>query len=162
MNGTGPEKGNNMNVISVIVFIIIIIAKINSNAKKAENKSAGEAQRNPIQVRPLPTKSAVPVAPSMTQARPVEVRNSKSETTMTDFLAEKARKEVMNKESEARINQAKTAMSQKGLIMGERLFYGDPVPSGKTKVVCKYCGAENLLPYSIGGKYHCYFCREIL
>lgn len=151
-----------MNVLSVIVFIIIIIAKINSNAKKAENRSAGEAQRGPIQVRPLPTKSAVPVAPSTTQARPVEVRNSKNETTMTDYLAEKARKEEMNKESEVRKNQAKTAMSERGLMIGERLLYGDPVPSGKTKVVCNYCGAENLLPYTIGGKYHCYFCREIL
>lgn len=151
-----------MNVLSVIVFIIIIIAKINSNAKKAENKSAGDVQRNPIQVRPLPTRSAAPVTPSTTQARTVEVRNSKNETTMTDYLAEKARKEEMNKESEARKNQAKTAMSQKGLMIGERLLYGDTVPSGKTKAVCKYCGAENLLPYTIGGKYHCYFCREIL
>ena len=156
-----------MNILSVIVFIILIIVKINGRKIMSEDRGVKSfkektIQKKPIQINPVQVKPNVPVSSDTIQKRPVEVRNSKNETTMTDYLADKARKEEMNKESEARKSQAKVDLSQKGLIMGERLLYGDPVPGGKTMMICGYCGAENIVPYMVKGKYHCYFCREIL
>lgn len=44
-------------------------------------------------------------------------------------------------------------------IVALRLMEGDPVPNGYEKIICPYCGADNLVTKHCKEYHSCYFCR---
>lgn len=91
-----------------------------------------------------------------------ETGKSSENTSVTDYLAEKARKDQIEHAREKQQESRRLAEKSGGLTPAERLYDGDPVPNGKFCVCCSYCAAENLIPVGSRMKYSCYFCREPL
>ena len=87
------------------------------------------------------------------------VKKSKAKTT--DFLREKAEKSNREEQAE-RAERAGKTPAVRERRPGVRILPGDPVPHGARKVVCGYCGAENLLPCGDFSPHSCYFCRETI
>ncbi|MGN0156045.1 MAG: hypothetical protein ACI39N_02255 [Lachnospiraceae bacterium] len=59
--------------------------------------------------------------------------------------------------------QAAPKMKREGnKMIAARLYEGDRVPAGYRKMVCDYCGAENLVPQFAREDYFCYFCHDKL
>lgn len=102
---------------------------------------------------------ATKTSASATYTKKVVEKREENES-VTDFLANKAKKERLQQESDVRDQSKRNEKFQSGRTSAERLIYGDPVPNNKRKVVCKYCGAENLVPNYVANYYKCYFCRE--
>lgn len=76
------------------------------------------------------------------------------------YLEEKARQDAIEHAKEKREEAKRLYQNAGGLRAAERLYEGDGVPSGKRRIVCGYCGAENLVPVMMRERYSCYFCRE--
>ena len=96
------------------------------------------------------------------KASATETGKSSENTSVTDYLAEKARKDQIEHAREKQQESQRLAEKSGGLTPAERLYDGDPIPNGKFCVCCSYCAAENLIPVGSCMKYSCYFCREPL
>ena len=96
------------------------------------------------------------------KASATETGKSSENTSVTDYLAEKARKDQIEHAREKQQESQRLAEKSGGLTPAERLYDGDPIPNGKFCVCCSYCAAENLIPVGSRMKYSCYFCREPL
>lgn len=98
------------------------------------------------------------VSPNQAAGRQPEER----EISTMEYLEEKARQDAAEHAREKWEENRRLHQNYGGLSVAERLFDGDTVPGGKKCVVCKYCGAENLVPMMSREHYGCYFCREPL
>ena len=176
-------------LITIILVLLVLISKV---AGKAKQKSRSERRRdvvftggtqgnNPAQGQQIPNRNTTTYGqntsnygntmasketgtkkPARTSGQNVVSPDiKKSKATTTDFLREKAEK--TNREEQAeRAERAGKTPAVRERRLGVRILPGDPVPHGARKVVCGYCGAENLLPCGDFSPHSCYFCWETI
>lgn len=109
--------------------------------------------------KPYSNSTSKNISSGSTSTKKVAEKREENES-VTDFLANKAKKERIQQESDVKSETLKNERFQSGRTSAGRLIYGDPVPNDKRMVVCNYCGAENLVPHYVATHYKCYFCRE--
>lgn len=169
-----------MDILIVVLIVGIVVyrayhQKGNSDAEKksasappdtntapvrhrAENSGGQSMSGQPADRTPIPGQS---LAGQSTWEQSRNEPEEQEHSTLA-YLDEKARQDALEHERERREEAERLNRNYGGFRVAERLFDGDAVPNGKRCNICRYCGAENLVPMMAREKYSCYFCREPL
>ena len=174
----------------LLIWLIIIGAIIASKAKKANQNSQGQTNRNTTYNQSQANRSATHkqsqaqangnVTYNQTQKKNFAVmpEHKKVPPNVERNCAAEDRHRSENNIYHRRPSQ-QTAVpnvkrdyteapkqtrveKQSTRMVAKRLYEGDHVPQGYRMVKCGYCAAENLIAHSARSKYMCYFCHEDL
>ena len=147
----------------VLWIILIIIITLVKTAKTAGNTGAGGTQRpNTVNRPPVrPQAGSFAAMPKQHSAVPNVERNCSADDkhryeNNVSGLNKKKPTAIPNVQSSHMQPQPKKSGNRK--VAGQ-LYIGDPVPQGMKVIRCKYCAADNLVPYAARDKYKCYFCH---
>lgn len=143
---------------SGLIYLIIIIAIIKSLAKKYGRSASGSKDRADL-MRRMTTAKKKTASAEPNKRRPSAVPNVPKRQKKTREEAEMA----VRTRTSARACKYEAAYSKgKPDRIGVRADYDPATPSGRCRVRCSYCGAENFVPAGTSEHYHCYFCWEKL
>lgn len=164
------------------ILVIVVVVRVVKALKKArqavaeqvkQNRKMGrihsQSQTSQQAANTKTSASARTVIPAR-QTAPITRNTAPSENgqgegvqmNTLDYLRNKADQDAMDHARDERMVQQEILRETGGAGIGERLLEGEGVPDNKMMIKCSYCGAENLLPLGVRGKYTCYFCREFL
>lgn len=171
------KRGKYMIEILILIFIVWAIAKARSNGTSSrslgsklssldlQKRSGSKSSKKATAVPNQPKTAAVPnrqqktsAAPNRQQKasaapnKPKKIPRTKDETAMA----------IRTRASSAACNYEAAYSKGRPERIGLRADYEPVVPSGKVRVRCPYCGAENFVPATGYDHYHCYFCWEKL
>ena len=152
-----------------IIIFIIIIYTVTKNAKNTSkptqqqpkahvNKPVNTVQKNNNSHNHAYQHKVQP----MEQATVHEVRSQRIQEYMEKQEAQEERrqeraKEVNSSSVDGKVNNGYS----RGRYPSAKNGDNGTVPNRSEKcIVCGYCGAKNIVPWSGSKKYSCYFCRE--
>lgn len=152
----------------IIIFVLKALAKKYGSGSGRSKTSAvsGKAAKAPVSFQMPPDTSGkrASAVKKTASAKPNEKRASAVPNMPKKQKKTKEEAQVAARTREsARACQYEAAYSRgKPERIGLRADYEPTAPSGKSRVRCAYCGAENFVPSGSREHYHCYFCWEKL
>lgn len=152
--------------ILILIFIVWAVMKARGGRTSSQTlsgrlssvdwqKLSGSLAQKKASAVPNQSKTAPPVKRQKASAapnRPKKVPRTKDEKAM----------EIRTSVSSAACNYEAAYSKGRPERLGIRADYEPATPSGKIRVRCRYCGAENFVPAGSYDHYHCYFCWEKL
>lgn len=145
-------------MMSSLISFIIIVAMWKIIAKKLGG-SASSSGTSRETVRKMAT-----VTKKMASAEPNKRRSSAIPNVPKKQVKtrEEARMAVQTRASSRACKYEAAYSKGKPDRIGIRADYDPVTPSGRSRIRCSYCGAENFVPAGTHEHYHCYFCWEKL
>lgn len=125
-----------------------------SLSEKLKNKAASAQKTMPRSTAVKSRPSATPNKPqfSVVPNKPKKQQRTKAEQEM----------QLRTRASSAACSYQAAYSKGRPERLGVRADYEPGTPSGRERVRCPYCGAENFVPAGSRDHYHCYFCWEKL
>ena len=159
-----------INIIIWVCIIVSFVRKLNSKKKKGEQNGSSSSGRNQTETysagRNMSGTGTRPGRMDMGKGtpKPNVPRNQQKQKDLstTDYLQRKARADEQEHRKEKYLEMQRAKRETGGIPAAVRLYEGDSVPDGMTRVRCSYCAADNLIPEGSRQRYTCYFCREEL
>lgn len=152
-----------MSVFVLWLIIVIAFTVIKSSKMTKQNRGRDVHQRNvPVgNSQPRPQQRSFAAMPKQHGAAPNVERNCSAEDkhryeNNVSGLHKKKPSAIPNVQGSAMHYQPKKSGNRKA---ARQLYIGDPVPQGMRVVRCRYCAADNLVPFTARDSYKCYFCH---